>query len=209
MMLEKNQVNSAMVQLGVSKLNEENVFKTFFSKTMNEKNIQAKNVLLVNIMEYRFISGESLRIPFQKYCSDCNGKGFHVLDREFSLFFETCNFCQGTAVKTVPCKKCSDGILPDGSTCKTCQGTGRYRYRQNRYLDEAISCPKCRQGYIEKLRPTGRVLNWKTCTKCSGTSINPEFLNKVKNLAILQDSNDINFELAREEMEAVASKYLK
>ena len=198
-------------------LNEENIFKNFFFRGAKEEEVRSKNVLLMYVMEKRISQGEYLKIPFRKYCTDCNGKGFHVLDREYGVYNLTCNFCGGTGVKTVPCKKCTDGIDENGNTCQTCKGEGYFRYYKNKRRNSTIPCPKCKEGpdsslghgFIEKIYPTGNILNWKICGKCEGTSIKPEFINKIGNLAIINDDNrPIHIELARLEMESVARKYI-
>lgn len=201
-----------MVTLGLTPdhLNEEGIFRSFFMGKMDEKRIDAKNTILVSLMGNKISNGDYLKIPFRKFCGECSGKGFHILDKEYGIQNETCFYCQGTGVKTVPCKKCNNGVDENGHTCSTCKGRGKFRYYKNKYRDHSISCPKCDgNGSIEKTFFTGRILNWKTCGKCSGTSIDPNFLNKIENIAILnKKETPISIELAREEMEAVCRKYI-
>jgi len=139
-------IRAASKQLGVEDVNNSVQIQEFFERSKKtEDDKRARNFLLTSIVESQLQQGDgqfySLLMPWST-CTTCHGLGQKV-EIKMEKVPVRCHFCEGTGIKTVICKSChGDGTNPDGTKCKTCKGTGKYRYYGIEGRDQK-PCPNC------------------------------------------------------------------
>lgn len=184
-MISAEKINQAKDVLGINheeEIDERKVVDSFIDSFTNAKTekqksdvIGAKIALTLHIDEERHKSSNAFLIPIKNYCRKCSSKGY-IPEREITYVKTQCPDCDGTGVKTVPCKKCNNSGYVEGEVCSVCKGTGKYRLYKTKDRPKDYLCGRC-QGtkQIYEVQSGPNILDFEVCSKCKGAGFNINF----------------------------------
>lgn len=183
-MISEEKVNQAMENLEISEenLSEKNVFDNFVDKFLSAKSkkerselIGSKITLTLHLDEECHRENRAFRVMVKNYCKKCNSKGY-IPEREKILRPENCPDCDGTGIKTVPCKKCKGTGYTEGNLCSVCGGKRVYRLYKTKDRPMDYLCGRCQgTGKIQKVYSGPNIVDFEICSSCKGPGFNISF----------------------------------
>ncbi|MFW6242776.1 MAG: hypothetical protein ACOC2W_01320 [bacterium] len=194
-MIEMDTVKAAadILDINVDEINERKVFNSFIEKLSTEESEKKKKEIIgAKITLFLFIDEENHRnkkaflIPIKNYCKKCSSKGY-IPEREKVLEKTSCPNCQGTGVKTVPCKKCEGTGKINDKSCSICNGTGKYKLYKTKDRNKTYYCGRCKgTGEIYVPQAGDNIIDFEICPICKGAGFNINYpavkTPKIKNL---------------------------
>jgi len=154
----------------VDVLNDKEINKKFDLSKRGSIEKEATDLLLKNHVEWQLNQGDGkfywVEHEGASSCGPCHGAR-SKMDILMEKVPAKCHFCEGTGIKTVPCMSChGDGSNADGSKCRTCKGTGKYRYYGIEGREQK-PCPNCTPR--KACEACGGKKGNKNCTECHGS----------------------------------------
>lgn len=183
-MISEEKIKNAKETLSIEStdIDERTVFDNFLDKLISAKSehekseaVKAKIALMIYLDEERHKRETAFFVPIKNYCKKCASKGY-IPEREIVLEKIGCPDCDGTGLKTVPCKKCNGEGYINGSVCSICKGSGKYRLYKTKNRDRNFHCGRCQgSGEVYEVHLGSNILDFEICPKCKGVGFNPHF----------------------------------
>jgi len=110
------------------------------------------------------------KLDINYQCKFCKGVGaIPFMEVVYIPHCKKCPSCEGSGIKTEPCRACKGTGKKGRDICGLCKGSGKYEYKKNKSRKTNAVCPECSGlKFVGCYKTTGRIIRAQQCSVCKG-----------------------------------------